>query len=546
MGLYIPSNPFNSLANNVVPAVVVFSVVLGIALIGVPHKQPLLDVLAVVSAAVSRATNFIVSLTPYGIFAIAAVTSGTLDLVALQRIQVYLLSYIAVSLLLSLWVLPGLVAAVTPVPYRALLSVTRDALIMAFMTGSLFVVLPHADRAHQAAAATTCRRRMRQPRRRPDVIVPASFNFPHTGKLLSLSFVVFAGWFADATLTATDYPRLASTGLLVLFGSMNVAIPFLLDLFHIPADTFQLFLATSVVNARFGTLMSAVHTLTVGVLGTCAVIGCVTFDRRRLVRFGIITMVVTGATVGGTRVLLSTVLAHKSDTGEVLRRMQPLRDRGQARVYRSGEAVPPLPAVTTSVLARIRERGAIRVGYMADSLPYAFVNEQGALVGLDVEMAHQLARDSGVALELVPVDRASLVDGPVVVDVRPGDVGRGADGRSRHARAALGVVPGRDDGVHGARPGPRGVLALGRRARTHDPARGRARRAVLRGQSSRRVAVGDPGVDCQPRRYLQATHATAGRHRRHGRAGIGLHAASPRVPPSSCRSPGRTRCRWRT
>ena len=100
MGLYIPSNPFNSLANNVVPAVVVFSVVLGIALIGVPHKQPLLDVLAVVSAAVSRATNFIVSLTPYGIFAIAAVTSGTLDLEALQRIQVYLLSYIAVSLLL--------------------------------------------------------------------------------------------------------------------------------------------------------------------------------------------------------------------------------------------------------------------------------------------------------------------------------------------------------------------------------------------------------------------------------------------------------------
>jgi hypothetical protein len=84
----------------------------------------------VVNAAVSRATNFIVSLTPYGIFAIAAVTSGTLDLLALQRIQVYLLSYIAVSLLLSLWILPGLVAAVTPVPYRALLSVTRDALIL--------------------------------------------------------------------------------------------------------------------------------------------------------------------------------------------------------------------------------------------------------------------------------------------------------------------------------------------------------------------------------------------------------------------------------
>ena len=45
--LYIPSNPFYSLANNVVPAVVLFSVVLGVALIGVERKQVLLDVLRV-------------------------------------------------------------------------------------------------------------------------------------------------------------------------------------------------------------------------------------------------------------------------------------------------------------------------------------------------------------------------------------------------------------------------------------------------------------------------------------------------------------------
>ena len=38
VGLYIPTNPFNSLANNIVPAVVLFSVVIGVALIGVPDK----------------------------------------------------------------------------------------------------------------------------------------------------------------------------------------------------------------------------------------------------------------------------------------------------------------------------------------------------------------------------------------------------------------------------------------------------------------------------------------------------------------------------
>ena len=89
--------------------------------------------------------------------------------------------------------------------------------------------------------------------------MPASFNFPHTAKLLSLSFVLFAAWFAGARCRRPQYPALAGTGVLVLFGSVNVAMPFLLDMFSIPADTFQLFLATSVVNARFGTLLSAMH-----------------------------------------------------------------------------------------------------------------------------------------------------------------------------------------------------------------------------------------------------------------------------------------------
>ena len=39
-----------------------------------------------------------------------------------------------------------------------------------------------------------------------------------------------------------------------MFGNVNAAIPFLLDMLRIPADTFRLFLTSGVVNARFGTL----------------------------------------------------------------------------------------------------------------------------------------------------------------------------------------------------------------------------------------------------------------------------------------------------
>src|SRR6187200_1926990 len=94
--LFIPANPFHSLANNVVPAVVLFSVILG--------------VLQVARDAISRATRLVTRLTPYGLFAIAANAAGTLNLEQLSRLQVYLVAYVAVALLVSLWVLPGLVA----------------------------------------------------------------------------------------------------------------------------------------------------------------------------------------------------------------------------------------------------------------------------------------------------------------------------------------------------------------------------------------------------------------------------------------------------
>ena len=78
--LYIPANPFNALANNVVPAVVLFSLILGIPLIGVERRERLLDVLQVARDAISAATRFVTRLTPYGLFAIAATAPGTLSL----------------------------------------------------------------------------------------------------------------------------------------------------------------------------------------------------------------------------------------------------------------------------------------------------------------------------------------------------------------------------------------------------------------------------------------------------------------------------------
>jgi Na+/H+-dicarboxylate symporter/ABC-type amino acid transport substrate-binding protein len=405
--LYVPANPFHSLANNVVPAVVLFSLVLGAALMGIGRKAVLIDLLEVAEEALSRATRFVVRLTPFGLFAIAATAAGTLSLDQVGRLQVYLVSYVAVALLVALWVLPGLVAALTPIRIGAMFSLTRDALLTAFVAGDLFIVLPVIIEASRKLVrdATPAAEGAAE---LPDVIVPASFNFPHTGKLLSISFILFAGWFSDASVAPSEYPRLAFTGLVTFFGSLNAAVPFMLDLFRIPTDTFQLFLASGVINSRFGTLVAAVHTLTVALLGTCAMTGALRWDRARLTRYAVITVVLMVAVIGGARLLFTGVLAQPYTKDQVLAGMHLLRDPVEAIVRREVSPAAALPERGPRLDA-IHARGVLRVGYFTDSLPFAFYNRSGDLVGLDVELAHRLASELGVRLEFIELPRDRLL-----------------------------------------------------------------------------------------------------------------------------------------
>jgi ABC-type amino acid transport substrate-binding protein len=96
------------------------------------------------------------------------------------------------------------------------------------------------------------------------------------------------------------------------------------------------------------------------------------------------------------RGVLQIGLNRAYDKDVMLTGMALSRDPGDSRVFRRDQPVPPMPAVTTSVLDRVRDSRVLRVGYFEDSLPYAFFNRRGELVGFDVEMAFQPGRDLGV------------------------------------------------------------------------------------------------------------------------------------------------------
>jgi Na+/H+-dicarboxylate symporter len=405
--LYIPANPFFALANNIVPGVVMFSIAVGAALIGLPRKQALIDMLVIASEALGRVMRFVTTLMPYGVFAIVATAAGTLRIDEASRLQIYLSAYAMLSLLIALWVLPGLVSTLTPIPARAMFAATREGLITAAVAGDLFVVLP--------LLVAGCRDLMKQylPSHEgaptvPEALVPIAYNFPHGGKVLTVSFIVFAGWFANAPIDVMEYPSLAIASLVTFFGSMNAAVPVLLDLFRVPADMFQLYIATGVINSRFGGLVAATHMVAVALIGSCAVVGALRWQPARIATFVAATAALTAVVVIGTRTIAESLYLQSSSTAAVLDQMRVNRLVPEELIP-APIALTPAPE-TGSRIEAITAARTLRVGYLADALPFAFLDSAGALSGLDVALAHHLAKALDVRLQFVPLPRTALDD----------------------------------------------------------------------------------------------------------------------------------------
>jgi len=394
--LYIPVNPFSSMARTVVPAAAVFSVAFGIALIGVENKQSLLDLLTATSKTLTRIAMMVVKVTPIGVFAIAANAAGTMTIEEFGRLQSYIIPFIVATLLLTFWILPGLAAALTPFSYREILKSARDALVTGFVTGNLFITLP--------MLVENARKLFEDRRIKNDdtdsyveVLVPISFNFPNIGKLLTLLFVLFAGWFVGKSIALTDYPGFAVLGLFTLFGGVDLALPFLLDQMQIPSDMYQLYVVTGVLNSWFATLLAVMNLFAFTLVAACAATGAVRINWSRIFSFAVISLAIFAAALLVTRFMLSEIVS-KEDLQRRTLMQSEIKDLHKADIKETGskEAIDP-----KNPLKSIIKRGKLRVGYHPENLPFSFVNDNGDLVGFDVELMHVLARELKVEIEFI-------------------------------------------------------------------------------------------------------------------------------------------------
>jgi len=403
VSLYLPANPFSSLAETVVPAVVVFSIIFGIALISVKEKDSLIQALDTATKALSKITSMVVTLAPIGIFAITAVAFGTLEFGQLNRLQVYLWVYLAAFLILILWTLPVLLSGTTNLKYGEVLKQARLPVITAIAVGSVLVVLP--------LIAEKCKELLDKHKMHDDeveatidVLVPTAYSFPSVGTILGLGFILFAAWFSGSPLSVAQLPGFSITGLMTAFGGMMVALPFLLDHFQLPADLFQLFLLSSPITGRLATGLAAMHAVVISLLGAYAVRGELRW--RQMLPFGAVSLGGTFLLFWGLSFVLQFAIQYEYKGYDDLVSIKPVLQ--QVKVLKTSDPEP----LSGDEQAKnrfdvIKQRGTLRVGYMPERLPFVFANKDGQIVGFDMELMHALAKDLGVRLEVtkVPIDK---------------------------------------------------------------------------------------------------------------------------------------------
>jgi len=141
---FIPVNVFHSLSDGSMMQIIVFAILFGIASLHMePHRQrTMLDFFTAVSNAMLTMAEWIIKLTPIGVFSLISYVIADQGIDVILDLWKYILLVLSVLLIHALVTLPVVLSVFGKVnPYKYL-SVIREAPIMAFSTASSAATLP--------------------------------------------------------------------------------------------------------------------------------------------------------------------------------------------------------------------------------------------------------------------------------------------------------------------------------------------------------------------------------------------------------------------
>jgi len=408
VNLFIPANPFNAFANALIPAIVMFSIFVGIGLMTVKNKKQTILVLSNLQKAIANVSALVMSFAPLGVFCIALKAAATIDSSQVDGLVVYIVTAAVLVILLSFIVLPAMVAIITPLGYRQIIKASRESMITAFATGSFFIVIPTIVEKTKELIKELSNENGLQSKdasKVPSIIVPITFSLPVGGKLIALLFTLFAAWFSGAHISFNDYTNLIVAGIPQLFGTSTLAVPNLLDIFNVSSSMFDFFLvAENLIVGRISAILSVIFAICLPLLIATSMLKAFTFKWKIFTKYAILMPLISIIAFISLRFTFSEISHQYQGYNKFIERN--LLFKGvKSKVIEQPQNNPSTQQPFVDVLTRINNRGFLRVGYFRDDLPYSFHNNEGDLVGFDIEIMNQLAADLNVDIEFVKIFR---------------------------------------------------------------------------------------------------------------------------------------------
>ncbi len=404
--LLIPDNIFFDLANNVVPAIVIFSLLIGIALMFIKEKEILMKGMENVVQVLTRITSWIARITPIGTFLIIANQVGTIQLTTVKQMSTYIILYIIGVSIIIFWIFPRLTNMLTSIPSYKWLQQLLPILVLAYTTNVVIVCLPYIiellrketqlldpndDKAQSQIQGT----------------VSVVFNLP-LGSFFITVFVFFVSIFYNTPLMLSSQFELFLTTLLTSLGAVGMgswinSLTFILDSLGLPLEAVNLYLTTLPFTSGFQSMVSVIEIASLSLFITLACRNMIIWRPSRILKKGFITLAPIVLLIYGIKTF-NPLPEIKNETKSIYE--LNISSSIPVKIYKTP---PTSPTFQGDTFDHIMATKTLRVGYNTSCAPFCFFNVDGRVVGYDIAFAYELAYDLDCRLELVPLTYQNLI-----------------------------------------------------------------------------------------------------------------------------------------
>ncbi len=401
--LLIPDNIFYALTNNVVPAIVIFSLLVGISLMHIREKNPFMQIFEVLVGSLTRITAWISRITPIGTFLIIANQVGTIQLATIKQVSTYIILYVLGICLIVFWIFPRLVSMLANVSAVRWIRDLFPILLLAYTTNVVIVCLPfiiELIKKEVQQFLPTDERAQSQ----IQGIVSVMFNLP-LGSLFITIFVFFISVFYNSPLNLASQLQLFVSAFLTSLGAVGLgawinSLSFVLETLGLPAEAINIYLTTLPFTSGFQSMLSVVEITSLSLIVTLACHQLLQIRLTRIVRRCAFTL--------GPVILLTILLKSFNPLPKIENTTQNIFDMCVSYAHPVSCLQPSstLASIASDEdpLSRILRTKTLRVGCHLDASPFCFANQHQQIVGYDMAFAYQLAADLGCQLILVPMN----------------------------------------------------------------------------------------------------------------------------------------------